>query len=808
MKLTWILGAVLLASLAAGLWIVTAGQTRKETLARQRAQAQKSVETVIAQLTVPEEAIHFDFNSLPRIVELRRWSYERHGTAVPVYPVNPNTNERMPDYGERFLREQSDIEYKYLNDASGACGTVWNWFLRPAQSDTATAYLQNPEGAYLREHPEIYPDRIRPRLLALTQSYSGPLAVAAIKALWAAGENHDAGIQRLEEIFADENSLGRGEAQTLLTQIKHPLPVAPTDPSVLAAYAEPDRRDVNHPLPPGAAFRMDDPRLRHGAMVSALCLSADGKMLASGDNAGEIRLWDVQTGQYSATSVGPVQSNRSCQVNQVFLLPDRAVAARVGEALYLWQGGQTSCISPRQPNSRGGMGEPRLYSYIAISPDGKTLGGYYRQGAKMGPHNQVLRRPGETCDLFPLPSCLSPQEEQLVPDWLVEVRPVRLAESPLGQLAPIKIALSGGPGPWSMSNDGQTLAFAQGNRIRLFDLRGPKELFPPTFFCRPPTVLGRVDNRLFILADSRIRVFELPPRGDKATAPKEIDSAVPDDEIESASLAPGTRKLAIFTRKAYGWFQPQPNSPVHSGLTVLDLQTGQRLGIGHPVPGQKTIAMDPFENRYHLVVTSNGKLSIYDTRSGEVEYRFGCESSNFAFLDSPGAGCNLLALSTDGLGLRMYTEQRMMFPMMINGLLNSDITDVMAVSAGRDRLAVASNHALYVWNIQKWQDRPAPGALGPVQRILAPGRHVVAMAWLDLAGGASRFLVTAQEGRDDLVIWDVESAKPVVRLLGLDAQVESMHCDGQGLLYTTALDTSLVAWDVNELLNWCKAKVK
>ena len=252
--------------------------------------AHDDIEQAIGRLNAPADLVNYDLKEVERINHVRRWACERHGWRPPYAPASgPLDDGQMINYGP---------EDSGFHEALNACRAVEGWLSAPSEGDPATDYTRNPQAAYLKEHPEIYRQRIRPRLLELRNGFDGYLVVAAIGALWAGGEDPKTDVPRLEEMVLDADfaySAG-GTARSLLAKLKRPAPVFPCDPSVLPAYAGSRRTDSQGSLPPGVAFGLDDPRLRHRGGVLAVSVSCDGKMVASGTADGELVLWDVQTG--------------------------------------------------------------------------------------------------------------------------------------------------------------------------------------------------------------------------------------------------------------------------------------------------------------------------------------------------------------------------------------------------------------------------------------------------------------------------------------------------------------------------------
>ena len=70
-------------------------------------------------------------------------------------------------------------------------------------------------------------------------------------------------------------------------------PLAWSSPADPPALPDPD----SAPLPRGALARLGSLRPREGAAVTAVTFAPDGKLLASGHEDGEVRLWDTTVGR-------------------------------------------------------------------------------------------------------------------------------------------------------------------------------------------------------------------------------------------------------------------------------------------------------------------------------------------------------------------------------------------------------------------------------------------------------------------------------------------------------------------------------
>jgi WD40 repeat protein len=140
---------------------------------------------------------------------------------------------------------------------------------------------------------------------------------------------------------------------------------------VAARSAEPpkERTDASgDSLPADAALRLGSTRLRHSSAVEALAFSSDGRLLASADYWGVVRVWDAQTGKMR------LELPKGSGTNVVFS-PDGKLLATGGDntSVRLWDAATGEEIRSLRGNGTRATGRSHAARCLAFSPDNKAL---------------------------------------------------------------------------------------------------------------------------------------------------------------------------------------------------------------------------------------------------------------------------------------------------------------------------------------------------------------------------------------------------------------------------------------------------
>jgi RNA polymerase sigma factor (sigma-70 family) len=128
----------------------------------------------------------------------------------------------------------------------------------------------------------------------------------------------------------------------------------------------PNRVDrYGDPLPPGAIARLGTVRLRHSGIIGVVAFAPDGTTLLSGDEKGEMRLWDTATGKLLHTFVDPLHH----RVGSLALSPDGKWFASGIARLSLWNFATRTRLDVAADYPFG----VHTVASLAFSPDSSTL---------------------------------------------------------------------------------------------------------------------------------------------------------------------------------------------------------------------------------------------------------------------------------------------------------------------------------------------------------------------------------------------------------------------------------------------------
>jgi hypothetical protein len=271
LRLAYLLAAILVAAIAATVFV----QLRIAARQRERQAIEDTMAPVLAKLDLSDEILHTDLETLVSLNVARRFARQMRDASDPgLYkPLYDST-----DYWSEVVTGEGPRE-----DATDACTAVADWFSNPA----------SPVGTYLRAHPDLADQRLRPALLRLLDAHNDDeqLRYRACSALFAMGERST----RLADALMKFGSPPEGAefsnpslTRTLKTMLqafgRKPiwetndvfLPIGP-----YPAYADPAPRATSQssPLPPGALYVLHRPEFEPDEAQLPVILDGDGRRL-------------------------------------------------------------------------------------------------------------------------------------------------------------------------------------------------------------------------------------------------------------------------------------------------------------------------------------------------------------------------------------------------------------------------------------------------------------------------------------------------------------------------------------------------
>jgi WD40 repeat protein/tRNA A-37 threonylcarbamoyl transferase component Bud32 len=498
----------------------------------------------------------------------------------------------------------------------------------------------------------------------------------------------------------------------------------------------------------------------HVMGVTCLVASADDTRLFSGSNDGTVKIWNLGTGKLSKTLGG----KRS--INRLAISPS-------GKRLYAWivWGGQTVWDLATGKEIEPDWKDWKELDTIALVTDGKRIfspraadeiQGFHLQAGKVIPNSSFILR-GHSDSVVRL--AVSPQGDRLfsaskdktVKFWDLEVNRETLS---LRHPAPVcDLVLSGnGKRLFSASVDGT---------VKISNLEVGRE---------HRTIRGHHDNvhKLILSKD------------DKRLISGSTDGAIKVWDLETGretlTLGGHYRGVASLALSADGK-RVFSGSVVGQQIRVWDLETGAEEP---PLPGHPTI-----HGVSYLGVTGDGKRLVSASTDGIKVWDLG---TGKAILQLPGnfGELDTLALSrigsllvsgswTDGTILVRDLDRPATEPRIWRGHPRG--VTCLAISADGKRLFSGDkDRAIRVWDLETGMAIFSLPAHRPISLALSPDSKRLYCGGLDFG---------------EITVWDLQSGKEILRLLGHAEAVRSLAVSGDGKrLFSGSDDWTIKVWDL------------
>jgi len=512
----------------------------------------------------------------------------------------------------------------------------------------------------------------------------------------------------------------------------------------------------------------------HVMGVTGLVASADDTRLFSASFDGTVKTWNLETGKLSNTLGGKEQP-----INRLVLSPD-------GKRLYAWTvwGGQRVWDSATGKEIKQlDWNEFDTIARIARVTDGKRIfsprgpdqiEAFNLQGGKVIPNSSLILR-GHSDSVVRL--AVSPQGDRLfsaskdktVKFWDLEVNRETLS---LRHPAPVcDLVLSGnGKRLFSASVDGT---------VKISNLEVGREHH---------TIRGHQDavNHLILSKDG-----------------KRLISGSGDGAIKVWDLETGRESLTLggHYRGVAGLALSADGKRVFSGnvqgqqIKVWDFETGQEHP---PLPGHPTI-----HGVTYLGVTGDGKRLVSASTDGIKVWDLGTSK---AILQLPGnfAGSESVALSRngsllvsgnwiDGTILLRDLDRPATEPRMWRGHPRG-VTCLAISPDGKWLFSGEADRTILMWDLEKKMPILTLPAHRPRSLALSPDSKRLYCGGLDFG---------------EITVWDLQSGKEILRLLGHAEAVISLAVSGDGKwLFSGSNDRTIKVWDLDAEEQFAKSVKK
>jgi WD40 repeat protein/tRNA A-37 threonylcarbamoyl transferase component Bud32 len=534
----------------------------------------------------------------------------------------------------------------------------------------------------------------------------------------------------------------------------------------------------------------------HLGWVNSVCFSPDGRRLAAATSnpeeppnptrPGEVKVWDAQTGQETLTLKGHTE-----QVTGVAFSPDgkRLASASQDGTVKVWDA-QTA----RQPLTL--KGHRNDVNSVDFSPDGKRLASASQDGtvkvwdARTGREVLSLKHAHGVASV-----CFSPDGKRLATgawggSWAAQPGEVKVWDAQTGQET---LTLNGHMGKVSsvcFSPDGRRLAGAGSPMVRVWDAQTGQEVLSLKGGCR--SVAFSPDGRRLASAswDRTVKVW------DAQTAQQPLTLKGHPNSVSSVDFSPDGKRLASAGGKSVwaDWSYETPGEvkvwDAATAQEVLSLQgyTSAVRSVRFSPDGQRLASAGAvWDPRQRRVV--GGEVKLWDAQTGR-------EALSLKGHTGP---VNSVCFSPDGRRLAVATTdpQELFNPTRLGGevkvwdaqtgqetlTLKGDTWKVTGVAFSPDgrRLASASmDGTVKVWEAQTGKEQLALKCGGSCVAVSPDGKRLATGTW------------------DDTVrVWDAQTGKPVLSLKGHTNRV-SWVCfspDGRRLA-SASKDETVKVWDL------------